>query len=103
VVIDPDELVAWLRRQLDEDELAWEMVAARDVVEMLHGEPLAPRVLADIKAKRAILDSYQWYIDNADRPFAYERAGEMQLAERHVRLLAQPFAGRPGWREEWAT
>jgi hypothetical protein len=108
-----DELVAFVRACLGEDARAaehaqWGMqgqwfTEANDKVDEFVQRMSPARVLAEVAAKRAIVDSYQWHIDNADRPFAYERAGEMQLAERHVQLLAQPYAGRPGWREEWAT
>ncbi|GGN39493.1 hypothetical protein FHR83_006709 [Actinoplanes campanulatus] len=42
-------------------------------------------VLADIAAKRAILDEYSW------------EAGET----RAIRHLVQPFAGHPDFRDEW--
>jgi hypothetical protein len=97
------DLVAWLRERLDEDERAWEMVAARDVAMLLLGEPLAPRMLAEVAAKRAILDLHE--------PYESERVGGQSCWACNrdgwpcetVRLLAQPFAGRPGWREEWAS
>jgi hypothetical protein len=124
------DLVVWLRQQIDEDEIAWQMVAARDVVELLHGEPLAPRMLADIKAKRAILELHEsWPVLVETQPkfstttddlgnmamqmssrIAWltnqeyrERFGDEPPTSPIVRLLAQPYAGRPGWREEWAT
>jgi hypothetical protein len=110
-------LVAWLRQQIDEDELAWEMVAARDVVELLHGEPLAPRMLAEVKAKRAILDLHaentEWTGTSGqsicstcvtfDTNDYYEAHHETNFPCRTVLALAQPYAGRSGWREEWAT
>jgi hypothetical protein len=83
-VTDLVELVAWLLKQFDEDERAWQMVAGRDVVELLHGEPLAPRMLADINAKRALLAE----LASANMVFA-------------MRLLAEPYADKEGFREEW--
>jgi hypothetical protein len=120
---DMTDLVAWLRQQIDEDEIAWEMVAARDVVELLHGEPLAPRMLAEVAAKRAILELHDGEHDCRelitgvyphDWPSAapWGSAGEAwrHASSEHfegpcptLRLFAQPFAGRPGWREEWRT
>jgi hypothetical protein len=117
------DLVAWLRQQLKEDERAWQMVAARDVAELLHGEPLAPRMLAEVAAKRAILELHDGEHDCPelrtgvyphDWPSAapWGSAGEAwrHASNEHfegpcptLRLLAQPFVGRPGWREEWAT
>jgi len=102
---DVTDLVAWLREQIDEDEWAWQMVAARDVVEMLHGEPLAPRMLAEVAAKRAILDGCEETLAGEDSwdPMIEGGSGEeFVLAKFVIRQLAQPFAGRPGWREEWA-
>jgi hypothetical protein len=54
------------------------------------------RVLADVAAKRAILELH------ADGTEPVPGLG-ISHNGRVVRLLAQPFAGRPGWREEWAT
>jgi hypothetical protein len=92
-----DDLVMFVRACLDEDERAWEMVAARGVVQLLHGEPLAPRMLADVAAKRAILDLHKNIDGLCDRCYMDTAPCET------VGLLAQPYAGRPGWREEWAT
>jgi hypothetical protein len=81
------------------------------------------RVLAEVEAKRAILELHDGEHDCRelitgvyphDWPSAasWGSAGE---AWRHassdhfegpcptLRLLAEPYAGRPGWREEWAT
>lgn len=100
-------LVEWLREQLDEDE----RVASAERPD----HPLGPwyrqphlmncgwglaehptravctcrypaRVLAEVKAKRAILDEA-----------VYLGSDEI------VQLLAQPYAGRDGWQAEWAT
>jgi hypothetical protein len=43
------------------------------------------RVLAEVQAKRRILDEFSW------------EAGET----RAIMHLAQPYAGQPGWQEEW--
>jgi hypothetical protein len=65
------------------------------------------RVLAEVAAKRRILDRYRLY-----ERLAEERAadGRPDQSTRNVRdtlrwaveLLALPYAGRDGWREEWA-
>jgi hypothetical protein len=90
--------VAWLREQIDKDEQAWQMVAARDVVELLHGEPLAPRMLAEVAAKRAILEECTDTFElNSGETVNSE---SVWLAESIVKAMAQPYAGRPGWREE---
>lgn len=106
------DLVVWLRAQLDEDERAarkaarfryddpadspWER--ARLLVE--RGVPgsaypfqarLTPaRVLADVASTRRILDYF------APRAEAFDPD-----ALTLVGLLAERYAGQPGWREEW--
>ena len=60
------------------------------------------RVLAEVQAKRAILDLAQPAVMRAlatqDPDF---RDGYVTACEDAVKLLAQPYAGQPGWREEW--
>lgn len=112
-----DELITWLRAQLDDDERAaraatvlpggaaeWFTGAEGSVLaadpSQLHvrgavlslddiGVHIArwdpARVLAEVEAKRRILDDFSW------------EAGQV----RAIQLLAQPYAGRDGWREEW--
>jgi hypothetical protein len=80
------------------------------------------RVLAEVAAKRAILELHAITVTKvATAPFDPD-TGERREPEYEVecavcgwvsddptsgcetiRLLAQSFAGRPGWREEWAT
>lgn len=118
-----DELITWLRAQLDEDDRVahaanlamsdsgeWDVLglsdprvlpsvqagnaivardlADEDAVHIARWDPA--RVLAEVEAKRRILDE-------AIRLMGYD--GEFEFLE----LLAQPYAGREGWREEWAT
>jgi len=61
------------------------------------------RVLAEVDAKRSILNEWQrWYtaedMDYDRRRTEYERAEALSVV---VKLLALPYAGREGWREEW--
>lgn len=101
-----DDLIAWLRQQLDEDErVALEALAecpgidGRWVpttnrpshVHEAHWDPA--RVLAKVKADRRILDE-------CVRTLEFEDYGHW-LAEQVIQALAQPYAGRPGRREEW--
>lgn len=124
------DLIAWLRAQLDEDERVAQAVEDRSepwpgqwqnddgyalrtrngwVLAHNQGKPYAPglvdhiarhdpaRALAEVDAKRKILDLH--------KPVAI--TGNVCCADANrypchtVRLLAQPYAGRPGWREEW--
>ena len=136
-----DELVAWYRQQLDDDEreakesakestrhLAgadpevvghWHVVeraatgtfvATRDqwgrVAEVFptyggaHADHIARHgpaaVLADIEAKRAVLDYYE-HIENStlSNPSEYNTAGAM------IDMLARGYRHRPGWKQEW--
>lgn len=136
-----DELVGWLRQQLDEDErviAAMEREEARvRTAPIFQGHPLgwlegvdifvsSKRWRAEVEAKRAILDLHApqptGYVDGK---YVHGEAGQLQCghcAEQchsgsglscdmpdapwpcpTVRLIAQPYAGREGWREEWAV
>lgn len=151
-----DELVAFVRQQLDADEALARRVAERYVVRNSDrpddGQPYWPlpsieatfrgridpdivagldlirtydpaRVLAEVEAKRRILDLHIGahdcteihtgvYPDDWPADAGWGKAGERRAhaANEHfeadqpcptVRLLAQPYAGRDGWREEW--
>jgi hypothetical protein len=64
------------------------------------------QVLAEVKAKRAILDGCVETLAGEDSwdPMTEGGSGEeFELARFVIRQQAQPYAGRPGWREEWAT
>lgn len=113
-----DELVTWLRAQLDNDEREINRHPIDGMPQLYSdderegegffatGESNYPCdsmltvnkrfALAEIEAKRRILD----WLDRAD-----DKATECDYfgvnPEEAVRLLAQPYAGRAGWREEW--
>ena len=123
----PADLAAFIRAQLDDDERiatdngrlrpAWwnalpadarnrsEVVTAGGT---LIAEPMAEwdakhiarhnpaRVAAEVEAKRRILDEL-W---DHDAGLATEHTAP-RTAHAVLRLLALPFAGRPGFREEW--
>jgi hypothetical protein len=126
-----DELIAWLRHQLDKDERdapdIHERNCAVDQYKGFYDEcdcGWPKRVLAEIEAKRRILDLHSpqatGYVDGV---YMHGETGELQCehcAEQchsrsglgceqpdapwpcpTVRLVAQPYAGQPGWREEW--
>ena len=64
------------------------------------------RVLAEVARDRAILDACEETLAREDSWDPQTEGGsgeEFELARFVIRQLAQPFAGRPGWREEWAT
>jgi hypothetical protein len=68
---------------------------------MLHWDPA--RVLAEVKAKRQLLDLHspgRSYRED-ELPVCGSCRKDRVYPCRVVRLLAQPYAGQPGWREEW--
>lgn len=113
-----DDLVQWLCAQLDEDERIaraatpgpWKLARQRGVEWVSSAEYWAvadcsdadparenaehvaawdpERVLREIDAKRRILDTL------------HEEGGDRMFADI-FRLLALPYADRPGYREEW--
>lgn len=117
-----DDLVIWLRAQLDEDEqvalaagnrnwlvedntitlwplkdddgyMAWPTRA--DARHAAHHDPA--RALREVAAKRAIVDECAWTAKAAVATSAV--AG---LAELVLKRLAAVYADRPGYRGEWA-
>jgi hypothetical protein len=131
--MDVTGLTAWLRaqdaareRELDEDERVARAAEAEPwhfypdghygaVAEFLNRwNPVDPhRVLAeinqeraDIAVKRAILDLHTPHVSGYCCPVCWIGAEDGEAAEapcQTVRLLVRPYAGRDGWREEWAV
>ncbi|MFI8439905.1 DUF6221 family protein [Streptomyces rochei] len=140
-----DDLVQWLRAQLDEDEriaraaggAAWEElpvsgwvhtsplpssewqppgydhhVASAPVVEdrahIVANDPA--RVLREVDAKRKIIDQCTYWNERATSeavdPPKFPQPGLdlgllLDAMNPVLRLLAEPYADRPGYREEW--
>lgn len=99
-----NDLVTWLRAQLDDDERVaeqasswtWQPELAGEHVSTAHIARWNPaRVLADVDAKRCIL-ALGGDFDVYSEPYTAQ-----PVWERAVRLLALPYADRPGFREEW--
>jgi hypothetical protein len=60
------------------------------------------RVLAEVAAKRRILDEYERAFERRRaHPDDMASAGALLALHGAVKLLALPFADRPGFREEW--
>lgn len=60
------------------------------------------RVLAEVEAKRRILDDHEPLANGAcNRCGDYGGTEHQQWPCTTIRALAQPYAGRDGWREEW--
>ena len=62
-----------------------------------------PEVLADLDDKLALVDLADGTLKYAEGDSEVDHYGALDLAERALRLLAQPFAGHPDHKsEEWA-
>lgn len=86
----------------DEDEPAGILDGAAVAEHIARWDP--DRVLDEIAAKREVLAKYHGVLIQAERRPHDEGARGYEVAMSHAVLaLAQPFAGRPGWRPEWAT
>lgn len=136
-----DDLITWLRAQLDEDEQAalrladgYRLYACDDghverPTEMwADGTDRLPNHhntwlivydraerLAEVEAKRKLLDLHAPFTDHAGRvrcdhcsELCHSRSGlgcdepaDAMYPCPTVSLLAQPYAGRPGWQEAW--
>lgn len=117
---DQPDLVTWLRQQLDEDErrapLTMQIGAMRPSTAWV-----TERLADEIAAKRRILDLHATTVEKGPRSPFNPMTGEPQgpqfsaycdlcgwaaddplSACETVRLLALPFADRPGYRQEWA-
>jgi hypothetical protein len=117
-----DDLVMWLRAQLDNDERVARAALdpkhrgewvwrkdSRTTVRTGDGVPIEPapagvergphiarwhpaRVLAEVDAKRRLLDAAM--LELADDP-------DDEAAAWTIQVLALPYADQPGWQEEW--
>lgn len=100
-----DDLVGWLTAQIDEDEEHWDAHSDRCL------DPQAAKAwctcggykrwLAECDAKRRIVELHhpkEWY--------AWDPACQLDVPDSGppcgtLRLLALPYADRPGYREQW--
>lgn len=108
-----DDLIVWLRAQLDEDErginewieVPWDgllsspLRAVHEITEQVGVQ----RMRAEVAAKRAILDSYD---EDEDRvTFGHwtscSDSCPGNVIYEVVKLLASVYADRPGYRDEW--
>lgn len=104
-----DELVTWLRAQLDDDERVARQVMAEPVGFYIEAETDATnimtvgayihrwtpkRVLAEVDAKRRVIETCAFWLYEDDR-------GIDPCASSTLRLLALPYADRPGYLDEW--
>jgi hypothetical protein len=93
-------------QQAGDDPLIFgEVGALADAQHIIHWDPA--RVLAEIEAKRAILDLYRTHDDRTSAALAAGLNPSHPDERRNavwavLRLLALPYRDRPGFRPEWA-
>jgi hypothetical protein len=107
-----DDLITWLRAQLDEDERvarAWLPLGNPTAADREHIARHDPaRVLAEVDAKRRILDEHKTYDVHSGFGCGicafngWDKVIEPEGWCTTVRLLALPYADRLGYRSEWA-
>jgi hypothetical protein len=103
-----DDLIAFLQARLDEDEHAanaWLPLGNPTAAERNHIARHDPaRVLADVAAKRAIVDLHSPHHHGAC-PVCWLVTKRSSLREdfpcRTLRTLALPHSDHPDYREEW--
>lgn len=118
--LDDDERIAWAvpDHRKRRGELHWHRVESPSLPGLVgdqcgnvvtgvdtgrwHAEHIAlhdpARALAEVAAKRKIIAECEYEIRDAQKRDTGDGLG---LAETMLRLLALPYAGRPGWRTEW--
>lgn len=114
-----DEIVAWLRARLDEDEKAaadarddvesWWQDPAQDSPAELHIARHSPeRVLREVEAARRVLDMWQ-DPDTIEESINYAvSSADYQIAsadtvDRIVRVMASAYADHPDYRAQWSV
>lgn len=119
-----DDLIAFLWARLDEDEARTRelLVRAQQTTLMLkdpkllgrfipgwHDWPDVERMcaerLAEVEAKREILDEYRLWAEDDSRDYDQSQTAADRTAalEVVVKLLAQPYAEHPDYRPEWRS
>jgi hypothetical protein len=102
------ELVAWLTQILDEDEAYASGIGRPDGHYPDPYDPGSPlhhqSLLADIAAKRAIIERYNEVRTRPAGPDAYVNGigmARVESFEMVVETLASAYADRSGYREDW--
>jgi hypothetical protein len=79
----------------------WQLLSEADTRHIARWDPA--RVLAEVEAKRGILDEYRLWADDDSRDYDQSRTAVDRSAalEEVVKLLAQPYADHADFRSEW--
>lgn len=121
-----DDLIAWLRAQLDDDERVARQMTAEPCGFYIEAETAdtnimtvgahvyrwtPKRVLAEVDAKRRILVEIfgyeakidgEWGCCHSAADIGAGKCPEIDINEiAALRILALPYAGRDGYRDEW--
>lgn len=100
-----DELIAFLEARLAEDEAAanaWLPLGNPTEAQRDHIARHDPaRVLADVAAKRKIVDVAAESVALKDLSYYEDHSGERELAAFVLRQLAQPYADHPAFDPAW--
>lgn len=98
-----DDLTIWLQQQLENQRFRAEALQklaptfAPEIATILN--ETAELLLADVDAKRRILADYERYAAERRRAMnGWESSREISPI---LAALALPYAGRPGYRDEW--
>lgn len=85
----------------DDELLEWGWVVASNAQQLFSLDQVRER-LADVNAKRRILDEYEQAFERRKRhPDDLASAGALLTMLHVVKLAALPYADRAGYREEW--
>ncbi len=100
------DLIAFLRARLDERERRIAELRQLSAEDQGFDEPWKPEghdpALADVAAKRQIVELYAEHAEYDDPDNSYEHAsGRICGLGEAVRLLALPYAEHPAYRDEW--
>lgn len=112
------DLAAFLSARLDEDEQAvrsvltdgtdWEVIVicqmgvTAHLPAREHIERWSPaRMLAEVAAKRRMLDDLYPEVKGADEAIEGEWNSSPDNADALLEMLALPYAGHPDYRQEW--
>jgi hypothetical protein len=95
----------WINNDAADPESGWvvaydggppaSMVGGEDAAHIALWDPA--RVLADIDSKRQLVTSFESVKSD---PWTYDEMAE-DVAERALKMLALPYAERPGFQESW--
>ncbi len=83
-------------------QIAKAFPGAEQFPEQIHASRHDPaRVLADVKAKRAIIEIHEWSATNLNARADMTTQGEWLASLDTLMALAQPYRGNEGWQEAW--